>query len=274
MICLECGRQVRSINYQHLRSCSGLTPAGYRESYPGASLMDADVRASISRPMDANPRWKGRSGRRCVNCRATLSRKTRGELCKGCRDRSGEKNPFHAKRHAPETRDRMKAAATKRAPESYVGSRNPNPRLLSLRRREEWARRTPEEKERHLTAFIVAGQRTNKKNRGTRIEVKIAEILDALGIEYRQNVQIGRFNVDSSLGIPSSSVLVISGTAIRRPGHLIITTARSTCLPKTSGPVMPPGNVRWSAKVFGSLRCGNPTSDPTRAPWSRSFENC
>lgn len=94
----------------------------------------------------------------------------------------------------------MKAAATKRAPESYVGSRNPNPRLLSLRRREEWARRTPEEKERHLTAFIAAGQRTNKKTRGTRIEVQVAEILNALGLEYRQNVQIGRFNVDFVVG--------------------------------------------------------------------------
>jgi G:T-mismatch repair DNA endonuclease (very short patch repair protein) len=94
----------------------------------------------------------------------------------------------------------MKAAATRRASESYVGSRNPNPRLLSLRRREEWARRTPEEKERHLTAFIAAGQRTNKKSRGTRIEVQVSEILDALGLEYCQNVQIGRFNVDFIVG--------------------------------------------------------------------------
>lgn len=94
----------------------------------------------------------------------------------------------------------MRAAARKRDPGSYVGSRNPNPRLLSLRRREEWARRTPEEKERHLASFIAAGQRANKKNRGTRIEVQVAEMLDALGAEYRQNVQMGRFNVDFVIG--------------------------------------------------------------------------
>jgi hypothetical protein len=48
MICLECGKQVRSINYLHLRSCSGLSPAEYRARHPGAVLIDDDVRASIS----------------------------------------------------------------------------------------------------------------------------------------------------------------------------------------------------------------------------------
>lgn len=200
MICLECGKRVRSINYQHLRSCSGVSPADYRKRHPDAALMDVDVRASISRPMESNPRWKGRSGRSCEVCGSGLSRRARGTRCKRCRDRSGGANPFFGKRHALATRSRMRDAAAGRDPSTYRGTRNPNPRLLSLRRKEEWARRSAEEKERHLAAFIVAGQRANRKGRGTRIEVEVARVLDELGVSYRQNVQIGRYNVDFTLG--------------------------------------------------------------------------
>jgi G:T-mismatch repair DNA endonuclease (very short patch repair protein) len=89
----------------------------------------------------------------------------------------------------------MKAAAAQRDPSTYRGG-GADPALLSQRRSEEWARRSPEEKARHLAAFIAAGQRNNKKNQKTRIETLVASMLDRLGVEYRQNVQVGRFNVD------------------------------------------------------------------------------
>lgn len=199
MICLECGKEVRSINYLHLRACSGLTPAEYRTRHPGTQLMDADVRASISRPMESNPRWKGRSGRVCVGCGKPLFRKTRGHSCAACRDRTREANPFFGKHHADETRARMKTAAAKRDPSTYRGGRA-DPQVLSELRRKEWARRSPEEKIRHLSAFIAAGQRHNKKNQKTRIETLVAGMLDRLGLAYRQNVQIGRYNVDFIVG--------------------------------------------------------------------------
>lgn len=93
----------------------------------------------------------------------------------------------------------MKAAAARRDPPTYRRG-YPDPTLLSRRRREEWARRSSEEKARHLRAFIAAGQRHNKKNRKTRIETLVAAMLHRMGAEYRQNVQIGRFNVDFKIG--------------------------------------------------------------------------
>ena len=200
MICLECGRTVRSINYKHLRSCSGLSPAEYRVRHPDAELMDRDVRESISRPMESNPRWRGRTGRTCETCGKVISRKTRGSRCVKCRDRSGIANPFFGKRHGDDVRAQMQAAAALRDRSTYRGGR-PDPALLSQRRSEEWARRSPEEKARHLRAFIAAGQRSNKKNQKTRIEKIVAAMLDRLGAQYLQNVQIGRYNVDFLIGL-------------------------------------------------------------------------
>lgn len=199
MICLECGRQVRSINYRHLRSCSGINPAEYRVRHPGALLMDDDVRASFSRPLESNPRWRGRTGRTCTGCRKTLSRKTRGTRCAACRERTGSANPFHGRRHDDETRSAMRAAAANRDRSTYRGG-GARPGVLSQRRREEWVRRSDEEKARHLDAFIRAGQRHNKRNRKTRIETIVAGMLDHLGARYEQNVQVGRYNVDFVVG--------------------------------------------------------------------------
>jgi G:T-mismatch repair DNA endonuclease (very short patch repair protein) len=199
MICLECGRQVRSINYRHLKSCSGITPAEYRVRHPGAELMDADVRQASSRPMQTNPRWKGRTGRTCEVCGNQLFRKTRGPRCAACRDRTGVRNPFYGKQHDWETRERMQAAAADRDRSTYRGGGG-DPVLLSRRRREEWARRSPEEKATHLAAFIAAGQKHNKRNQKTRIETLVAGMLDQMGTAYEQNVQIGRYNVDFLVG--------------------------------------------------------------------------
>lgn len=93
----------------------------------------------------------------------------------------------------------MRAAAEKRDPSTYRGGRA-DPAVLSQCRREEWARRSPEEKSLHLAAFIEAGQRHNKKNQKTRIETLVAGMLDRLRVAYRQNVQIGRYNVDFVVG--------------------------------------------------------------------------
>jgi G:T-mismatch repair DNA endonuclease (very short patch repair protein) len=161
--------------------------------------MDREVRDSISRPMEQNPRWRGRSGRKCEICGKAITRKARGTRCVKCRERDGEANPFFGRRHKDATREQMKAAAALRDRSTYRGGR-PDPALLSQRRSEEWARRSPEEKARYLEAFIAAGQRHNKKNQKTRIEAIVAEMLDRIGAGYRQNVQIGRYNVDFVVG--------------------------------------------------------------------------
>lgn len=43
MKCLECGKDVKSIGYKHLKSCSDITTEEYKKRHPGASLVDADV---------------------------------------------------------------------------------------------------------------------------------------------------------------------------------------------------------------------------------------
>jgi G:T-mismatch repair DNA endonuclease (very short patch repair protein) len=199
MRCLECGRNVRSINYRHLQSCCGLSPTEYRQRHPGAELMDADVRRSVARPMELNGRWRGRSGRLCAGCGKTLYRRTKGDRCADCRDRRGAANPFFRKSHDFAARELMRAAARRRDPSSYVGG-HPDPELLSARRREEWARRSAAEKEDHLAAFIAAGQLHNRRSSRTRIETTVRMLLESLGVEYRQNVQVGPMNVDFVCG--------------------------------------------------------------------------
>ena len=76
MNCLECGRDVRSINYRHLRSCCGMTPQEYLSKHPGAQLLDDGVRQSIGRPGDKNPNWKGGvNSPSCRDCGKPLSKK-------------------------------------------------------------------------------------------------------------------------------------------------------------------------------------------------------
>ncbi len=43
MKCLECGKDVKSIGYKHLKSCSGITTKEYKIKYPDASMMDEDI---------------------------------------------------------------------------------------------------------------------------------------------------------------------------------------------------------------------------------------
>ena len=187
--------------------------------------MDAGVRESCGLPMERNGRWKGRTGRKCSGCGKTLYRRKKGERCAGCRNRSGVANPFFRKTHTGAARNRMREAAGQRDPGSYRPGK-PNPALLSARRREEWARRTPEEKEKHLASFIAAGQVHNRKSSKTQIETAVRRMLDEAGIRYRQNVQIGRFNVDFLCGDVIVECLATSGTAIRGCGHRMITTDR------------------------------------------------
>jgi G:T-mismatch repair DNA endonuclease (very short patch repair protein) len=89
----------------------------------------------------------------------------------------------------------MKAAAARRAPESYVGG-HPSPETLSAARRAYWSKLSPDARAKQLAAFIAAGQRHNRRSAQTKVENSMAKLLDALGVRYHRNVQIGRSNVD------------------------------------------------------------------------------
>lgn len=43
MKCLECNKEVKSIGYKHLKSCSGISTKEYKIRYPHAKLVDDDV---------------------------------------------------------------------------------------------------------------------------------------------------------------------------------------------------------------------------------------
>jgi hypothetical protein len=91
----------------------------------------------------------------------------------------------------------MREAAKRREPSTYRGG-GTDPALLSELRRREWARRSPEEKQSHLAAFIEAGQKNNKKNQKTSIEGVVRTILSELGVSFEQNQQLGRYNVEDA----------------------------------------------------------------------------
>ena len=58
MKCLECHKEVRSINYLHLKACSGITPHDYRKKHPNSDLMDPDVKASSAHYGKDNHAWR------------------------------------------------------------------------------------------------------------------------------------------------------------------------------------------------------------------------
>lgn len=157
--------------------------------------MDDSVRKSISMPMEQNPRWKGRTGRKCVSCGITLFRKTKGDRCQKCRKRTGQNNPFFGKTHDSITRKRMKASQAKRDKATYKGGGG-SPEKLSLARKRWWATVSDERKFAMLQGFIAAGQRANKQSAKTKIETIVRELLDQIGMAFEQNKQVGRYNLD------------------------------------------------------------------------------
>lgn len=55
---LACGKNVKSIGYLHLKSCSGLTTKQYKEKFPGASLMDDDIKLKCVHFKEKNKSYK------------------------------------------------------------------------------------------------------------------------------------------------------------------------------------------------------------------------
>jgi very-short-patch-repair endonuclease len=195
MQCLECGREVRNINFSHLKSCSGLTPREYQAKHPGAELVDPDVKKSFGLPLEKNPKWQGgKSYRNCKYCGKPVSRHTKSARCRKC-TWVEKKNSFFGKKHSIEARTRMVKSAQSRDRRTYFPIR-PTSEAISRGKRHYWSKIPQSERARHLTSFIEAGQRHNKKSSGTKIEDLVAKVLSDFGIAFKRNIQIGRYNVD------------------------------------------------------------------------------
>lgn len=196
--CLECGSDFKKVTNTHLKRCCGLTEAQYLAKHVGAVLMDDELKHRYGSPGDKNPKWKGGVSKpNCARCGTKISEHSRVTHCNRCR--SIVDNPFQGKQHSPESRKHMVESARSRPKETYKQG-IPDPAALSRRRTEAWAKIPPQDRAGTIQAFIAAGQRNNKKNRGTRIEVAVASILGDLGYEFRQNVQVGTKNVDFLVG--------------------------------------------------------------------------
>ncbi len=195
MVCQECNREVRQINYRHLKSCCGLTPQQYRQKYPGTELFDPDVKKSCGLPLEKNPQWKGGiSSPSCIRCGAKLSKHSSISHCRKCSQKVNG-NPFRGMQHSEQTRAKMREMAQHRDPSTYKPGIQ-DPVQMSLQRKAWWSKLTREERGERLQTFIAAGQISNKKNAKTRIENEMAVLLSLVGRMYERNFQLGRYNVD------------------------------------------------------------------------------
>lgn len=120
MKCLECGKDVKSIGYKHLKSCSGITTEEYKKKHPGASLVDVDViakcvhygadNASYKPEIHNKSSWE----RQCV-CGTKVQHKSyEGYLrainanssCNNCK----KKDHWLGKKHSQETKEKISSA--------------------------------------------------------------------------------------------------------------------------------------------------------------------
>ena len=89
----------------------------------------------------------------------------------------------------------MREAAQSRDPSTYKNGVI-DPVLMSQQRVAWWGKLSKEQRAERLLSFIAAGQIHNKKNKETRIENKVAELLALLNKPFERNVQLGRLNAD------------------------------------------------------------------------------
>lgn len=107
MKCLECNKEVKSINYRHLKYCCGLSPNQYKTKHNVNSLMDDEVKKSCAHYGTDNPSWNPnkhqRTWERICSCGRTIRHTSYGSYmvslkkgtCVKCIDRQHWKGKSH-----------------------------------------------------------------------------------------------------------------------------------------------------------------------------------
>lgn len=76
------------------------------------STTEDERQMRFSKPMEANPNWKG--GTTYSYCDCGTRKKPKAMTCNKCRDRSGINNPFYGKTHSEETKQKLREYANNR----------------------------------------------------------------------------------------------------------------------------------------------------------------
>lgn len=76
------------------------------------SMTEDERRMRFSKPMEANPNWKG--GTTHSYCSCGSRKKPKAMTCIKCRDKSGVNNPFYGKTHSEETKQKLRECANNR----------------------------------------------------------------------------------------------------------------------------------------------------------------
>ena len=192
MLCLECGKNFRSLTHNHLKSCCGLTPQEYKSKHNTNILMDDDVRKSYGKAGEKNNNWRGgKTQKDCEICGKKLSKHNYVKRCVKCMWFEKD-NPFLGQKHSDKTKVKMRVSAKKR--DRSKETKRPNSKEQNKRHSEWaknlWANMSKEEKSNRLEKFIKAGIKASRKSAETKIENFINQILESLNIEFFRNKYI------------------------------------------------------------------------------------
>jgi very-short-patch-repair endonuclease len=195
MICRECNKEVLVINKQHLSKCSNITREEYIKKYPNTSLIEENIRLSYASHGNKNGNWKnGKSIKNCIECDKQLSRNNQSGLCRSCAN-TGSRNGFFNKQHSVKTKKQMCQSAKKRDKTTYKYGL-PLKEDISANNKKRWEQKTDNEKQEAVKNFIIAGLKSCKKSKETKIENLIFDFVNSFNVSVERNFQIGIYNVD------------------------------------------------------------------------------
>lgn len=139
--CLVCGQRLRLINNTHLKR-HGLTPAEYKNLFPGSVLYSDSTRKNNCR---ARKVYAQTQAARIKTARIGKANKGKKRTSEWCEERSkqytGVGNPFYDKTHSLETRKKLSIFFQGVSPEAWEGfSNDERKRAWKSKRAVRWSR--------------------------------------------------------------------------------------------------------------------------------------
>ena len=182
MICKECGKEVKQINYKHLKKCCGLTHLEYKNKWK-VDLYDEDIKYRCGKKGKDNNNYKNGlycDDLYCPICGKKIKSKGKIRICRSCASK-GVNNGFYHKKHSEETKKQLKLhSARKNKIGTFTDKKHSEETIIKQKnkRKNWWKKIDKKERYKHLRNFIIAGNKNNNKNKNTRIEIKIKEFLE------------------------------------------------------------------------------------------------